>query len=82
MPPGKAEKPLEFVAPVLGDCQCVVPSSFNAPPATLTPPKKVVNVVHSASDGTCHPLGHNLPVFTAYQLYNAPYVLQLDVLLL
>jgi len=43
------------------------------PPETLSPPRKVVRVVHSASDGTCQAIGHNPFVSEiAYQLYKYP----------
>ena len=61
-PPGRAVKPEEFVAPVFGGFQppgvgCIA-VLFNAPPATLDPPKWFSRVVHSPSDGTCQPVGH------------------------
>jgi hypothetical protein len=61
-PPGKAVKPVEFVAPVFGGPQA--PEAgwaavlFNAPPATPDPPRLVSRVVHSPSVGTCQPVGH------------------------
>ena len=42
--------------------------ALRLPPATASPPKKVTSSVHSIPIGTCQPLGHNLPVYTAYQI--------------
>lgn len=52
-PPGRPVKRLLLVATVLF-IQCAVPVSFILPPATVNPPKKLVNDVHSLSDGMCH----------------------------
>ena len=57
--PGRPEKPLLLEASVLGLCHSDVPIAFILPPATLSPPKNVVNVAHSASVGTCQPCGAN-----------------------
>ena len=67
-----AEKPDVFVAPVFGLTQWLVPVSFNLPPATVSPSKKEVSNVHSASPGTRQPVGQSLKVLTVYQLYKAP----------
>ena len=39
VPPGRAEKPLSFVALSFGACQMEVPVVLNFSPATLIPPK-------------------------------------------
>jgi hypothetical protein len=54
--------PLLLVASVLGANHkpvpaSMVPTDFILPPATSSPPKQSVSVVHSASVGTCQPLG-------------------------
>ena len=83
MPLGRAVKPLELVAPSLDGIQWRVPASFNFPPATSSPPRKVVKAVQSESVGTCQPVGHTfLPpllatlvailLSTTYQLYSLP----------
>ena len=74
MPPGKAAKPLELVAPVFGSIHCVVPNYFNLPPSSiprdLIPsasnwviPRNISNSFHSTSgvDATLpdiHPESH------------------------
>ncbi len=63
-PPGSAENPLLFVAPVFGKLHNPL-VDFKAPPATLEPPKNVSKVPHSASLGKCQPVGQmplTLPV--------------------
>ena len=67
-PLGKAENSLEFVAPALGLFQYSVQGIFILPPATSEPPKYNARTAHSELLGTCQPDGHNLPVFTVYQL--------------
>ena len=78
IPPGKAEKPEELVAPLLGANQPPGMGSvlvlFIAPPAKEGPPKKVTRLDQSAVDGTCQPVGQiPLGSKTAYWLYNLPY---------
>ena len=63
-PPGSAENPLLFVAPVFGELHKPL-VDFRAPPATDEPPKVVSNELHSASLGKCQPVGQiprTLPV--------------------
>ncbi len=83
-PPGKAVKPLSLVAPKLGEFQCNVPASFNLPPATLSPPRKSDNSIHSELLGICHPVGQTpctplgfvelleASFITAAHVYNSP----------
>src|SRR5512133_214296 len=71
--PGSAVKPVSLVAPVFGLNQWAVPASFSLPPAILSPPQNVINVVHSASVGICQPVGAIFRLsITEYQLYNIP----------
>jgi hypothetical protein len=60
---------------------------FILPPATLSPPKSVVKVVHSSTVGTCQPEGQIFFVevppavimpFAAYQLYRYPYLVRFE----
>ena len=62
-PPGKAVKPLLFVAPRLGEAQ---PKGVGKVSVALrdaldivSPPKLLDNTVQSVSLGTFHPVGHN-----------------------
>ena len=70
-PPGKASNPLEDdPLPLLNHPE----PAFSVFPAVSAPPIPSVNVVHSPSEGTCHPEGQRPRVsLTACQLYNRPY---------
>src|SRR5450759_4286691 len=77
LPPGRAVKPLSLV-PSFGLFQCFDPASFNFTCASISPPRKLVNVSHSALVGTCQPMGQTLRgSVVAYQVYNLPYVVTL-----
>ncbi len=66
-PPGSAENPLLFVAPVFGEFHKLL-VDFIFPPASVpdqpvaeqstVESKNFVNVHHSPSLGTCQPVGH------------------------
>ncbi len=77
VPEGNAENPNSFVASVFGTCHlgCGLGTDlvlFNLPPALTSPPTNWVRLDQSKSEATLQPFGHNLPVLTAYQLYNPP----------
>ena len=60
---------LVLVAPVFGEFQYKVPSSFIYPPATELPPKYVCNVINCSLVGIAHPSAHIfLASVAAYQL--------------
>ena len=70
-PPGKASNPLGDVPlPLLNHSE----PALSVFPAVNAPPIPSVNVVHSPSEGTCHPEGQRPRAsLTACQLYNRPY---------
>ena len=57
MPAPRAEKPLSFVAPLLGSLQYKEPVAFSLPPAMASPPRLLISVFHYASEGKWNPGG-------------------------